>query len=380
MPSPEDPSSEIHLSTPNSPTNRPYRTYIIYFITGNPGLIEYYRPFLTHLYGLLTSSSSSPPHTPTIHVFGRSLSGFETTSSPQVSRSYGSGPPYGLQDQIARSEEALEQFVQGVRQDEGTDDVRVVLMGHSVGSYMLFEIIRRQREKTDGLRIVGGMCLFPTITDLAKSPSGRKSSVRPPSTPTRTKTNPVPKWLITLPHVPQLIAIIATPLTLLPASVLTRLIQTLLSFPSAGAAVTAAFLKSPHGIHSALHMARDEMLQMTSDKWTDEIWGAAHASSHAHPRPILRFLYAKEDHWIANETRDEVVRTRGVRVDARGERIGGGEGEADSLLEGGEEWKPRMEIDEVEGWVHGFCIRDSVPVAERVAGYVKDVLEKDGGR
>lgn len=120
-------------------------------------------------------------------------------------------------------------------------------------------------------------------------------------------------------------------------------------------------------------MARDEMQQMTDDKWTEEIWGAAHASSHEHPRPILRFLYAKEDHWIADETRDALVKERGVLVGKRGD----GDGEEDSLLEGGEEWKPRMEIDEVEGWPHGFCIKHSVPVAERVVGYVRDILEKD---
>ena len=129
-------------------------------------------------------------------------------------------------------------------------------------------------------------------------------------------------------------------------------------------------------------MARDEMQQMTSDKWTDEIWGAAHTSSHEQPRPILRFLYAKEDHWIADESRDDVIRVRGVRVDKAGKRVSGGDGEADELLgrEREEERKPRMEIDEVEGWPHGFCIRHSVPVAERVVGYVRDILEKDEGR
>lgn len=96
----------------------------------------------------------------------------------------------------------------------------------------------------------------------------------------------------------------------------------------------------------------------------------------------MRFLYAKEDHWIADESRDDVIRVRGVRVDKAGKRVSGGDGEADELLgrEREEEWKPRMEIDEVEGWPHGFCIRHSVPVAERVVGYVRDILEKDEGR
>ena len=88
-------------------------------------------------------------------------------------------------------------------------------------------------------------------------------------------------------------------------------------------------------------------------------------SAHAHARPILRFLFARKDHWVADETRDELIR-------ARGRGAGGGAR--------GEEWKPVMEIDAEEGWVHGFCIRQSVPVAERVAGWVREIIEEDAGR
>lgn len=111
-------------------------------------------------------------------------------------------------------------------------------------------------------------------------------------------------------------------------------------------------------------MAGDEMRQITTDTWDAEIWGATHPSSHQHPRPILRFLFAKEDHWVANETRDELIKARGRN---------GGRGEED----GAEEWKPVMDVDEKEGWPHGFCIRHSVPVAERVYGYIRDIVERD---
>lgn len=39
-----------------------------------------------------------------------------------------------------------------------------------------------------------------------------------------------------------------------------------------------------------------------------------------------------------------------------------------------------MEVDEDEGWVHGFCIRQSVPVAERVVGYVQEMMGRDAER
>lgn len=115
-------------------------------------------------------------------------------------------------------------------------------------------------------------------------------------------------------------------------------------------------------------MAGHEMVEITHDAWDTEIWGAAHPSSHPHARPILRFLFAKEDHWVADETRDALMEARGTSAPARGE--------SSVEDEGVEEWKPVMEVDEVEGWPHGFCIKHSVPVAEKVCGYVLDIVER----
>jgi hypothetical protein len=42
----------------------------------------------------------------------------------------------------------------------------------------------------------------------------------------------------------------------------------------------------------------------------------------------------------------------------------------------GEKWKPKMEVDE-QGWPHAFCIKHSIPVAERVTGYIEDIVEQD---
>jgi predicted esterase len=169
------PASQIHLHEPAA--SQAKRAYIIYFITGNPGLIEYYRTFLTHLYGLLTQSS---PSSTSLHVFGRSLSGFEASTSTGERRD--GNPPFSLQEQISRSQSALEELVRNVREKNGVQDVRVILMGHSVGSYILLEVIRRVREKAkvekDAVRIAGGVCLFPTVTHIAKSESGRKATVR----------------------------------------------------------------------------------------------------------------------------------------------------------------------------------------------------------
>lgn len=159
--------------------------YLIFFITGNPGLIEYYRVFLSRLYSSLSSSSSL--RNARIRVFGRSLSGFDVSGSQDgaAARGRASGAPYGLQEQIDGVERALWEVVA----QEGGDVPRVVLVGHSVGAYILLEIVRRCRGglRGDGgqevgaegkTRIVGGVCLFPTVTHIARSRSGRKFSVR----------------------------------------------------------------------------------------------------------------------------------------------------------------------------------------------------------
>jgi len=176
-------SSTIDLHAPKAfpSASRPSRTYIIYFITGNPGLIEYYRTFLTHLYALLAASDLAS-HSD-FRVYGRSLSGFEVDGATSTRTK--DGPPYGLETQILHSKMALENLVHKEREN-GAGDVRVVLIGHSVGAYMLLEIIRQTREALlkapdNGVRIAGGVGLFPTITHLAQSRSGIKFGVSCPS-------------------------------------------------------------------------------------------------------------------------------------------------------------------------------------------------------
>lgn len=175
------PASKIYLR-PHHEAGRKQaaRTYIIYFITGNPGLIEYYRSFLTHLYGLLTRDSASNRDVE-FQVYGRSLSGFEMKSHEINTMKWHKIPPYGLQDQIRHAEDELTDLVEDVS-DDGHRDVRVIVMGHSVGSYIALEIIRRLRAhgmagEDWATRIVGGVALFPTVLEIVRSESGQKAAV-----------------------------------------------------------------------------------------------------------------------------------------------------------------------------------------------------------
>lgn len=382
---PESPASEIHLHNP-SLTKNPKRAYIVFFITGNPGLIEYYRTFLTHIYGSLTSSSFSSLGSTAFHVYGRSLSGFEASLAFKTAKSDHEGHlPFSLQEQISKAQDELENLVREVKRVQGTQDVRVILMGHSVGSYILLEVTRRLREKAkkekDAVMVVGGVCLFPTVMHIAKSDSGKKATVSVPSHLSQTvwallvsanlhvlkpqqlyRPANSTKPLFNIPHFALGVSILAKALTFfIPLSFLTFLIQKFMSFPADAAHITASFVKSSHGVRQALHMARDEMREITADPWDNDIWGASDPSTHPHPRPILRFLFAKKDHWVADETRDELMKVRGRLGDDPGDEV----------------WKPKMEVDVEEGWVHGFCIKQSIPVAGRVSEWLRDIVQKD---
>lgn len=174
-------SAKIYLHTPAEPGKKPaQKTYIIYFLTGNPGLIEYYRTFLTHLYGLLTHNTASNRDVE-FQVYGRSFSGFELDAKDIKTYKYRKDPPYGLQDQIRHAEDDVVELVESVKEG-GARDVRVVLMGHSVGSYVALEIVRRLR--AHGMAgedfetgIAGVVGLFPTVVDIARSESGLKAAV-----------------------------------------------------------------------------------------------------------------------------------------------------------------------------------------------------------
>ncbi|KAF2095072.1 hypothetical protein NA57DRAFT_13079, partial [Rhizodiscina lignyota] len=321
--------------------------YLVFNVTGNPGLAEYYRPFLLSLRDNL--SSDAPSRDVEFDIYCRTLSGFETEKLASKERNgsngapdKGVGPPFGLESQIGHTVTALKTLVSDLSGDG--KELRIILIGHSVGAYMIMEIISKLRRdmavdemerKSDHTfpNVVGGICLFPTVTHLAQSSSGR-----------------VLEPLCLIPYFPFLVHCLVKLLTmLLPYAALLYLVQFVTRMPLAAAEITTTFLASPNGVYQALYMARDEIRQITIDKWDSDIWGAAHPACT--PRPKLFFYFGEQDHWVANEARDQLIAARAYS---------GAEGE---------EWKPRMEID-CKGIPHGFVIRHSEEVASKVAEWI----------
>ncbi|PQE13595.1 major facilitator superfamily transporter protein [Rutstroemia sp. NJR-2017a BVV2] len=291
---------------------------LIFFITGNPGLISYYEPFLSTLHAHLSSSN-----TPHYHIFGQSLAGFET------------------HDDIAE-DPSIPQKLRANR-----------------------ILSRLSRLTPPPSALLSGILLFPTLTHISQSPSGLKLSP-----------------LVSLPNFPLLASSVAKGLLYLsPNPLLDFLIPKVTGMPAPAAKVTRDFLRSRQGVQQALYLAKDEMVTIGEDRWSGEIWGVENLGTESvgteteiegegeekkKKTPRLVFYFGSNDHWVAEHTRDALIAARGRNGVAVNPESVSFSGEAGN--------KPVMMIDE-EGIDHSFCVHSSEPMAEKVSRWVKEIVK-----
>ena len=164
---------------PSGDTGTDVQDYLIFMIGGNPGLISYYEPFLKRLHDLLCSSSAV--ESARFYVYGSSLAGFDNAT---LANGEESPVPLGLREQIQNTEDLIYSQISYYQKLETESTPKVILIGHSVGAYILLELIRQHRQRVeDGededFDLIGGVLLFPTIVNIAKSPMGLIASVSP---------------------------------------------------------------------------------------------------------------------------------------------------------------------------------------------------------
>lgn len=166
--------NQLYYEPPSIHGEEDSQEFLIFMITGNPGFISYYEPFLSTLNILLSSSASR------FYISGYSLAGFHASErGPRGAPS----SPVGLQEQVDHIEKKLFKQVNALRRSTGPGHMcpKVILMGHSVGAYILLELIRQHRMRIDegeeDFDLIGGILLFPTITHIAQSPQGMIYSV-----------------------------------------------------------------------------------------------------------------------------------------------------------------------------------------------------------
>ncbi|KAJ4182151.1 hypothetical protein NW755_010534 [Fusarium falciforme] len=296
---------------------------LIYYVCGNPGLIEYYTDFLKLLRGLLDKVE----HDTAYDIYGRNLFGFVDDEHEPF------GPenqPWDLNGQI----EGIYDDVAARRVDSKPYDF-VILMGHSVGSYICVEIFHRHLESPERaphLKLRHGFLLFPTLTHIARSPSGLKVTALRRAVP----------FLDTTTHV-----VARLLLSFLTVAGLTWLVQRVMGFTPPTASVTARWLKSRDGVRQAVHLGMSELETICEERWSEELWAASQGPKGDAPRFFV--FYAKSDHWVDDGEREGFIERRKGGV-------------------------TKIEVDEGD-IPHAFCTRDdaSLEVAKRVCGWIEEI-------
>ncbi|KAJ6262557.1 hypothetical protein Dda_3368 [Drechslerella dactyloides] len=310
--------------------------YAFLFLPGNPGLISYYTTYLTSLSQHLSHTSLPSAR---FTVFGASLGGFNVaTKSPTASF-------YPLEAQITRQIEILVHLL------SAHPTLKVILAGHSLGAYLILESLHRMAadpaHRELKRRVVGGIGLFPALTHLARSPSGRTLG-----------------GLLGIPGLLPIFLFLANILAfIVPAAVLAFLVGLVNPhFDADARKATVAFIKSPRGIEQAIRLGWDELRTIREDAWSDAIWGSHTARSDTE----LVFYFGEKDHWVADAERDALISGRGR---------GGVRWQGDDSVEG---WKPRMIVCE-DGVQHSFCVvtRDSELLAEKTATWIEEIVADD---
>lgn len=317
---------------------------VVYFISGNPGLIDYYDPFMATLRTLIDddisgvnnfsadfsgySTISGRKRDVSIHIIGKNLSGFNDTEHEPFSAS---SPPHDLEAQITHTaihladlEVEIETLGSGIlpeakknkKERKARKPDEVVLVGHSVGAYIALEIMHRQylhhkasqngskNEPWSSLpRLRAAILLFPTVTHIARSPSGRKMSM----------LRSIPVLANYAPSIARAI------LWCVPDLLLQGVLQYWLGMSAHGADVTQHWLRSRDGVWQALYMGQDEMERIAEEKWASEMWeglgenvkGMEEGEKCIGERtPKFFFYFGKDDHWVDNECRDQFVKNR----------------------------------------------------------------------
>ncbi|RDA94641.1 hypothetical protein CP533_2490 [Ophiocordyceps camponoti-saundersi (nom. inval.)] len=301
--------------------SKPESRCLIYFLCGNPGLIEYYTDFLDALRAMLDETEEKTSY----DIFGRNLLGFSDDET---------NGPYDLEAQIRMAAEDVS------ARTKSHD--RVFLTGHSIGAYIAVEVINRSVVRAPHLH---GILLFPTIAWLAQSQSGRRLQ----------RLRRVPGFVSCAPCLGRWLA------RGVPVGALAWLVEKVLGFSAGAARVTAAWLRSRVGLVQTLALGLSELDTVREDRWGDELWSflpsSSSLSSPSSSTGATRFflLYGKADGWVADEVRDEFI----LRCEER-ERKGGG----------------RLVV-EVDGGrlPHAFCTTEhnSWLVAKTVHGWIRDV-------
>jgi pimeloyl-ACP methyl ester carboxylesterase len=164
-------AQDIWYKPPSQGTNG--EEYIVYFVPGNPCIMTYYEPFLAKLFSTLNTALASRKLS--THVGGYTLPGFRLKPGPLEHIQ----PPFSLQDQVKHTEDlitfALKEHVELTTVSDGAQRPKVILVSHSMGTYITHEILKRHASGEHGLSnvdIVGAVLICAPLFEMAQTKNG----------------------------------------------------------------------------------------------------------------------------------------------------------------------------------------------------------------
>ncbi|KAM3266339.1 lipid droplet-associated hydrolase isoform X1 [Capsicum annuum] len=236
---------EIHATDPK---------FHVLFIPGNPGVISFYVDFLESLYYQLEGTASV---TAISHI-------------AQTEKNWENGRLFSLQEQTDHKINFIEHELQDV-------EVPIVLVGHSIGSYISLDIFKRFQEK-----VTYCICLYPFLAVNTKS-----------STQTIIKKIAASRILCT--GVSSIVAVLG----LLPAWISRILVKNSVGnswCPSAVEALCTHVLRY-HTVQNMLYMAMTEFEKLSEvPDW----------SFMREKKSQMAFLFGVDDHWGPLDLYEEI--------------------------------------------------------------------------
>lgn len=235
------------------------RPILVYFVPGNPGLVAFYQHFLAILSQNL--SENDQDH----RIYATSGPGFAVEAQDEE--------PTTLQHQIEHHWECCQDQAAGL----ASSDPLIVLVGHSVGAYIVLEMMQRQT----GFAVVGAILLFPTIEAIAESPRGKLISP-----------------FLRVPGFIAAMGLLARLMTWCLPWVLEELVALFTGFDGPALETVLAFLHSQQGVRQALYLAADEMRTINARRWSTKLLAK---------RRKLYFLWGQRDGWVVDRLRDCLI-------------------------------------------------------------------------
>ena len=174
-------SDEIECAIPPPIPDAAHERVLIFFIPGNPGLVEYYRHFIDIIRKQLITQDLK--HNIGYYIHGANLAGFDVSPGSRQTLSKAQNLPLSLDEQVEDVYRRVERTVDRLRvRDSIEGDLPVILIGHSIGAYMVLQTVNKwqglAKQGPTNMRLSAGICLFPTIYELSLSLTGRQVGVR----------------------------------------------------------------------------------------------------------------------------------------------------------------------------------------------------------